>query len=742
MNAYYRLYIKSIIKLVATLVIKSSYTADMMNRRLLKAGIAVDLNDPTTWKYYRNNAGLYHSSNVMMQVTSLDDNTIIDFTQANLKIHAATRKEYTYGSSYYKELVAAYPNQQMLINGIINPIDIGTAIQAADHTILKYDASLVEASEQQLIPDIQRYITHCFKRWDNSDYALFEPFYYPAFLGILYTRLPQVVINSRKAVCKTDQAHSYHLRQYISSFNEAVGNEFDLMTLKQKLFTYRNIRYLNLNLGRGETFDLITQKYLTDRGFSLAGYDLEHDYERLTIDLKPLVVFVRKTINGIEPAMGSSVKSPQELLELETPLARDNIVIQDDVVEDVFAEMNKFKGNKLKTKVLESNVVDRTDAEPFTLTEVLLNHWIYLSHYSRFNSVVVFTNPANGDLYRLSVKNAFIFYLYAYNRSIGQKLSHVPIVNARRVRRIPLPTKAKLMSMTTRKKVPEYYIDYILDTQVQIGTYVSIEAFRDTCKEIQALMLHHRDMRNYNGDYKAEGELHAIIDHCYMDIRIDLAGEMNYDNWLNSVGIDITGMGDLEFSMMADQIFNTATGSNLSNATRVREVHAAMLRVMTALSSYTVQYIGQINDSPIKIVDGKFPKLSVPKEWSDSYYDVENPLPTIMNLHENGKMYMEQLMPYPKVNMTARDLRVMAKVPADVGIKLVGSIELKQQIDMPLPRMTLIESPQTDIGEIVQTDVTGYLAIPDRPLGDLIIDDNLVGYELLTEARRKNFLGI
>ncbi|MNG24598.1 hypothetical protein D3C84_1093440 [compost metagenome] len=61
---------------------------------------------------------------------------------------------------------------------------------------------------------------------------------------------------------------------------------------------------------------------------------------------------------------------------------------------------------------------------------------------------------------------------------------------------------------------------------------------------------------------------------------------------------------------------------------------------------------------------------------------------------------------------------------------------------MPLPRMTLIESPQTDIGEIVQNDVAGYLAIPKRPLGDLVIDDTLAGYELLTEARRKNFLGI
>ena len=742
MNAYYRLYIKSILKFVATLVIKSSYTADTMNQKLLATNQVVNADDPYSWKYYLNNAGLYHVTNLLMQITSLDDGTIIDFTQANLAIHSATRKQYTYGNRYYTELVAAYPDQQMLINGIINPIDIETAIEADDHTILKYDTTLVEASEQQLIPDIQRYVTWAYKRWDNSDYALFEPFYYPAFLGILYTRLPMEVILSRKRVCKTDQAHSYHLRQYISSFNQDVGNEFDLMTLKQKLFTYRNLRYLNLNIGREETFELITQKYLTDRGFSLAGYDVAHDYSTLTADLKPTVTFERKTLNGIDPPMGSNIKTPVQLLELETPLARDNELVQDDTVISVTAEMVKFKGNLLKTKILESNVVDRTDAEPFTLTDVLLNHWIYLSHFDRYTSVVAFTNPSNGDAYRLSAKDAFIFYMYAYNRSIGIKLPNVPVIYARRVRRIPLPLKVDLMAMTTRKKVPEYYIDYILGTQVQIGNYISISSFREMCQDVQGVMLNHRDMRNYNGDYKAEGQLHSIIDNCYMDIAIDLAEEVSYDTWLNSVGIDITSMGDLEFSTISDTLFNVATGGNLTNATRVREVHASMLRIMTALSSYSIQYIEQINDSPLKIIDGKFPKLSVPKEFGETDYEVENPIPTILHLFENDVTSMEHPMPYPRVDMLVKDVLALARVPVDVGITLLGSITLSQEIPLSMPSIRLLNNPQTSLNDIAQTEEAGYLAIPNHALSDMVITPVLTGYELLTDARRRNMLNL
>jgi hypothetical protein len=201
-------------------------------------------------------------------------------------------------------------------------------------------------------------------------------------------------------------------------------------------------------------------------------------------------------------------------------------------------------------------------------------------------------------------------------------------------------------------------------------------------------------------------------------------------------------MGELEFSTVADAIFNTATGSNLTNSSKVRDVHGAMLRIMTALSSYSIQYIEQINDSPIKIVDGKFPKLSLIQEDSISTYEVETPAPTIVNLLEIDVEYLTHLMPYPRIDMEVKDIRALAKVPADVSIRLTGMIDHLAQIDLPLPEITMIQNPQTDISSITQSDVAGYLTIPPQELSGLVSGNTLTGYDLLTDARRKIFLGI
>jgi len=741
MNAYYRLYIKSIIKLAATLVIKSSYTAKSMNDKLIAYGYAVDVDDPYSWKYYLNLSGTYHPSQQKMQVTSLDTLETIDFTQENLLIHRATRKEYTYGTRYYKDLRAAYPDQGMLIDGIINPIDIELAISASDHNILSYDKSLVEPNEQQLIPALQQFISLFINRWENPDYRLFEPYYYPGLLGVLYSKIPMEIILIRKAACKTDQAHSYHIRQYLSSFS-SIGAEFDLMTKKQKLFFYRNILYLNRNIGRTETFDTLTQKVLTDRGFGLAGYRIGHDYTDLSKNLVPTVQLDRDTLNGIPPAQGSDKKTVGEVLDMELPLARDNPVVRDDTETETNYKVQHSLFTDLKTKVLESNVVDRTDSEPFTLTEVLLNHWIYLSHFDRYKSVVTFTNPANGDVYKLSVKNAFIFYLYAYNKAIDVELVQVPVLSANRVRRIPLPTKKELMDATDRKKVPEYYIDYILETQVDISSYVSIEAFREMCVQVQKVMLSHREMRHFNGDYVAEGQLHTIIDRCYMDIKIDLAKEQDYDLWLADQGIDTRTMGRLEYELIATEIFKSATGGDLGNTSRLRDIHAAMLRIMSALSSYTVQYIAQINDSPIKIIDGKFPKLTIPKELTEQLIPIETPGPEILDIDAYEKVGTDLDVPVVKVDMEIHEESIRQKIPVDVGIKLIGTGTTPHPIEVQVPGIILKRPIVVNLASLRQAGIAGYESIDTDSLSDYITATTLTGYEALTPARRSNMLSI
>ena len=741
MNAYYKLYVKSVFRLALSIVIKSSITADRMNARLAALGWAVDYDDPFSWKYYMNLAGEYHASNTLMQVVSEDTQETIDFTVENLKVHRGTRRAYTFGSRNYKDLVSRYPEQEILIGGIINPIDKTTAIESKDHNILSYDSSLVEPAEQNLIADLQRFIDLLFVRWHNSDYNLFDNYYYPLMLSGLATKFVPEILNIRKAAARTDQAHSYHLRQYLMSFSP-VGLEFDYLTQKQKLYFRRNIRYLNLNLGRQEITDELTQHVLTDRGFSLAKYEYEHDYADLVKNLDPEIKLQRITLNGIAAASGSDSKTVAELLDLELPLARDNPLRWDESLKDVTWNMQNSLWNKLPTKVLESNVVDLTDAEPFTLTEILLNHWIYLSHYDYFKSVIAFTNPANGDVYRLSVKNAFIFYLYAYNKANDITLEKLPVISANRVRRIPRPTWEELRGCAPVKKVPDYYIDKIYDDQAVITPYISTEAFRAACVEIHQIMLAHRRMRYFNQDFIAEGYLHTVVDRNYMDIRIDLGETVYYDNWLKEQGIDTSAMGRLEYGLIAAEIFKTATGGDLGNTTTTRQVHAAMCRIMRELLPYSVQLIPQINDSPIKVVDGKFPILTIPQQSYYSHTFVELVLPEIIDIRAREHTVHEMKVPVPCVHMHSHVEKAALFVPVDARITLKSITTKLIPAEVVLPQMKMLEADVVDLSTFTQVGTAGYNAIAGKDLGELITDGTLSGYELLTPSRRQSMLSL
>lgn len=743
MNAHYRLYIKSVLRLGATLLIKSATTADSLNTKLTRLKFKVDRDNPYSWKYYLNMAGQYHESDTPMRVISLDTQEEISFDIASLAIHRGTKREYAYGSVYYKELVAAYPNQQSLINGILNPIDITTAVTSEDHKILWWDKSLIEEGEEYLIPRLQQYIDMYFLQRDNRDYQYFEPYYYAGLLGVMYTKLSGWIKTLRKEMNKTDSVHSFYIRQYLTSFSP-VGKEFDYMSRKQKLWLYRNIRYLNLNLGREEILKLTTQKILTDRGFNLSGFSLSQKYEHTTQTLRPEIELQQETLNGIEPANGATDKSVGEMLDMELGIAVGNPEYRDDSEIDVTKRAVHAKTGTHLTKVLESNVLDRADADPFTLTDVLLNHWVYLSHFGRYNNVLSIINPSNGEQFKLSAKNAFIFYLYAYNKSIGITLEKVPVISANRVRRIPLPTYKELRPLAEPARVPDYALHHLLTDQAPITNYVSVDAFREVCVDIHQRMLQHRRFRCYYQDYKAEGQLHTIVDRFYQDIRIDLAGEKTYKAWLADVGIDTSAMGRVEYQLLFGSIFNAITGADLSNAKSVREIHSAMLRIMRALSSYSVQYIQTINDSPVKIVDGKFPKQTIPELDETEYKYIDVDIPTILDVDSYERRY-DKLKAHVGVDYSANLVKTTGKIPVKVNIKQLGHGRLLKRMDMFLPSLKLIQPAVTDISGD-RTLTLDYLEPERMDYDELFTNASFPimtgGYSGLTEARRKLFLGL
>ena len=601
-KAQYDIYVGKVLDLAKTLVVKSKATAEAINSGLIALGIPVLESDPSTWKYYLNLSGQYHSTDVLMTVTSLDTLQTIVFTREVLLNHQTTAREYVYGSRYYNELLERYPDQEIIIRGVLHPVDINVAIAADDGEVLYYDQSLVEENETNLIPGLSQWSRSFMVRWHNAAYTITDDLYAAAQLAVLYMNIPLVILNIRLGNCHTPYAHSFHIREYLAS-NGRLDQYADSLNKKQLLWLYRNIRYLQRNAGKQETFALLMQNLLTDRGLPLAEWTMRHNLADQLDEIYPDIEFFRTPLNFGYNVGGEDTRTIAEMLVAERPAAKSNIRVEPEAEPAITVQMENSLNDRLSTKVLESSVLDLTDASPFPLSDCLLSHWLYFAVTDRYNAVILVDNPQTGDALTLSMRDAFIIFLYCFNVAYGFRPGVVPTIQAHNVRRDPMPTKAELRGIVSPALVSEELIDAAYIGLEPVEEHISIGSFYAAASKIHKGQLYHRSLYTRQEHYVARGQVQQMTGRFYQTYTCNLADEQTYAEWFSDRSLSIPTLSNLEAGQLADAILVTATGANLKAAESLREIQASMLRLMTQLSSYSVQYLQSINTQPIKVVE-------------------------------------------------------------------------------------------------------------------------------------------
>jgi hypothetical protein len=426
---YFDIYRELVFQLASTIVVKSTETAALNNKWVAAHGYAVDETDPTTWKYYLNICGRYHASDTMMRVKSMDTLEEIDFTIENLVIHRATARGYAYGTRGYSELVTLYPKQERLIKGILFPADMSEAIAGDNGKILSYAPGSVEDQERSLIDKLQKWIYNWHAININPNYAYVDELYLPVLLGMMYQHMVPAIFNFRLEACKTIEAHSFHIQQYLAShggLDSYMGN----MTLNQKLYFYRNIAYLERNSGKSEIFDTLVEHTMTQRNLPIAEYTMKHDVSNQPDSFYPTPTFRMKALNIQTTAAVPETIDLDTMLSKEQLLARDNIEYQADALESINEELINAPSNVELTKALESAMVDYTNSTPYTMEDILLNHWLLWASSGKYRAYISFDDPVTGDPIQLIAKDAFTFMWYSFCASIGFKPDYVPLLVA------------------------------------------------------------------------------------------------------------------------------------------------------------------------------------------------------------------------------------------------------------------------------------------------------------------------
>lgn len=609
---YYKLYIDSVFELANTIVIKSEYSASTINDWLMftYGQDAVDPYDKTTWKYYLNLAGRYHPRDEVIYVTSLDNLERITFDRNTLEDHPATLEAYRFGSRYYTELNTLHPDMEQFILGCLYPVDFAYAIEAKDGSVLSYPKHLVEENEESLIPNIERWINEFNIRWNNTQFNVTDSLYAAAFMGLLYLNMVPVIINLRLQACKTREAHSYHIRQYLASHG-FLDTYIDYLNLKQRLFLYRNIRYIQRNNGKRETFAWLVEKLLTERKIPLAEHTMKHNVEDIATQLYPEIGFRRKNINSIYSpnALTRPVITLDEMLSKEENLAVGNRTYTLDSIDRIESSFKNSLSSVVATKVLESSMVDFTDSDIYSLTDIRLSNWLLSASLEKYDAIISFKEPITSVDKTLTAFDAYIYWFYCYCKSLDIHLVEIPELLVYKAAQPDVVPRTELEELVDQAFVTPNQIDEILATHSPISNMVSVSSFTSFVNN--AYTNYRKQLRiisNEEGVY-ARGLVQNMANSLYKNIRLDTQALLlqfngeeitTFEDWLSKKGLGSADYTKAQYKDLYLEIYKNATGAEYNTVKEIGELQRALLRLLSELSSYSIQIISDINETNIR----------------------------------------------------------------------------------------------------------------------------------------------
>ena len=613
-NNYFNIYLRKTIQLAETIVIKSESSINGINRAVSEVfGTSAVGSDPRKWKYYMNISGEYHPQDDMMKVISLDTLEEIEFTKENLVINKATARAYQYGTRYYYELLSRYPKQEMLILGILYPADIEQAIKAKDGEILSYPKNLVEFNEYSFIRKLQDWIYIYLRQHRNPQYSVSDELVETATLGQMYLHMVPAIMNIRLRACKTNEAHSYHVGRYLAS--HGFLDEYIIhMTTKQALWFYRNINYIERYSGHKDIFEWLIEHVLTERDVPISEYDMYHDttqqpnniipFELENIQNKtafyPRNTFRKKDLNQGVASIQKSVYQLDDIFTREDPLTTDNARFHNTDMEKAKELMENSLSSKLKTKVLESSTYDYTDSDEYTLSDILVNHWIWRAFNGTYKAIITATSPLTGERYPLTSKEAIYLLYYAYRKSAGQEAKYIPDFIANRVPRFPTPSIADLRKHVPHCNISEKATQLAIDLMPNTANVYSIEDFyNESVAYWKAANLQGNLVSTY--EHLADrAYAENMVSRLYAVIRYPMADEIHYEDWLKSKNIATGGMTEEHWETLYKTLLREGTGVSLTTTLSTRNLQKAMIGLFTKLSSYSIQLITDTNKSNIR----------------------------------------------------------------------------------------------------------------------------------------------
>lgn len=642
-NTAFKIFIQSIYQLAKTLVIKHGDIATTINHNLMANGYTVNWNQPNTWRYYMNLNGEYHEADMAEIAAINEDGT--PYMKVKIASNAgpvdaifnkalidpvlgdvALANEYAYGGSFYNELVSKYPEQESLILGILNPVDKTTSINAKDGDLLycgNYykqtitdslgtrttyskrnspglnDPKLIEDHEVDMLFDLEIWIKNYLGRWYIPDFAIIEDVYLHTILANLYSAVPSFIFNHRLGKCFTEQAHSFHIKSFLESHGK-LAKYADALPLKQLLFLYRNLRWIERNAGKHETFQLMVDNLATPCSVPLTGYKLVHSLANQPEELKPDVILQREIINFVQTGSASTTVTVERMLQREREQAKRNAEDIEATAIDIEERVKVALDSEFPTKIIESDMVDNTSILPYKLGSVLFNHWIYTAVNNTYTANVFATNPKTADKILLTPLNALILAIYCLNKGYtGTAPVNVPVLVARNIPKQGPFNYPLLLKRVENSRVTAAKITDLIGSNPCPFNFSSSESFYSGCEAIHAEIIRRYNRIAKESYINAHAQMRRIMGKLYfLEINCSLvSGTVTYNDWLLTNGFVLDNFTRDDFISLGVSLVAQTTGNKLNSSKQLSSLQESVIEIMKQFSSYSVQYLYRINSA-------------------------------------------------------------------------------------------------------------------------------------------------
>jgi hypothetical protein len=247
-------------------------------------------------------------------------------------------------------------------------------------------------------------------------------------------------------------------------------------------------------------------------------------------------------------------------------------------------------------------MIDYTDASPDTIESVLLRQWIIMSSSGLYDAFISFKDPKTSEVKTLNTLDAFIYMYYITLRSIGLELVSMPEYINIKERKIIKPSLEYMLRVTDKSFIDlkEIGLD-LLSKQPDITNVYSNTSFFNLSYSIYEELQRCRFLVSFTEDYYKRALVQNMILTLYEDKSIVFPSSTNNINeWLFNNGLDQYNYTQSEAKELITSIFTSATGLVIDETKLVKNIQRALIAIFSQLTSYTTQFITEINLSKIK----------------------------------------------------------------------------------------------------------------------------------------------